>query len=74
MTQRNGAQISAANPEASRSQSQVLFADDLRKSYGSRVALRGLSSGSSMGERPPMRKHTDWRFLKRLVCSTEQNP
>ena len=36
MTERN-------TPEASRSQSEILLAEDLRKSYGPRPALRGLS-------------------------------
>lgn len=49
MTQSNGSQISAVHAEASPSQSRVLFAEDLRKAYGSRVALRGLSFSLQAG-------------------------
>ena len=49
MIQNNEPKVKAGDSEASRSQSQILLAEDLRKSYGRRPALRGLSFSLKAG-------------------------
>jgi len=49
MIQSNEPKTTARNSEASSSQSQILLAQDLRKSYGPRLALRGLSFSLKAG-------------------------